>query len=115
MKKLAASQKNINRVVATARDNPDCIGPKFGLLVYRTNLPVPQVATALSVTKATMYRWFYGTCDISEDNIVVVRKAGKVITRAYKAGLLPVFGSLADRVAVLDEILKDVDLGQQND
>ena len=83
--------------------------------MYRTNLPVPQVAIALGVTKATMYRWFYGTCDISEDNVDVVRKAGRAIVKAHKAGSLPVYGSLADRVVVLDEILKDVDLGQHND
>lgn len=115
MKNLAASQKNINRVVLTAREHPDCIGPKFGLLVYRTNLPVPQIAEALGVTKATVYRWFFATCDISEENIGRVVKLGKAITRAYKANTLPVYGSLADRVAVLDTLLEGVDLGQHDD
>ena len=115
MKNLAASRKNINRVVLTAKEHPDCIGPKFGLLVYRTNLPVPQVAEALGVTKATVYRWFFATCDVSDENKVLVVKLGKAITRAYKANTLPVYGSLADRVAVLDSILKGVDLGQRND
>lgn len=115
MKKLAASLKNINRVVVTSHEYPECLGPKFGLLVYRTNLPVPQVAAALGVTKATVYRWFFADCDISEDNIGNVMRFGKAITRAYKDGTLPVYGTLVDRVEVLDEILKDVDLGQHND
>lgn len=116
MKNLAASRKNINRVVLTAKEHPDCIGPKFGLLVYRTNLPVPQVAEALGVTKATVYRWFFAMCDVSDENKPSVIKLGKAITKAYKKGdTLPVYGSLADRVAVLDDILKGVDLGQHND
>lgn len=108
MQRLAASIKSIRKVRDLAHDYPELLGPKFGHLVYQTNVPVIAVAEVLGVTEASVYRWFFGQCDISEENREHVKKLAKCLVSAVKSGQLPTYGSLEARTKILKTITSKV-------
>ena len=107
MTKLAASPKNIKRVRNMRAERPELLGPKFGLLIYASNVPASAVAQHLDITEASLYRWMFGSRDISKDNRPKVLAAGKKLSEAVKQGKLPVFGDLNDRRKALLSVLQD--------
>lgn len=86
------------RVCARAEECPDQIGVVLGAIIFRSNIPVEAVAEILHTTRASVYRWAYGTTEPRENFKTNIRKLIGILKRAYKAFDLPLKGTHAERM-----------------
>lgn len=92
-----ASRKNVEKVARLARANPNKLGPKFGVILYRSNIPASCAIAELGITEPTLYRWIFGKTDISEDRQPGVMALIKQLTKAKTSGILPAKGDVNQR------------------
>ncbi len=105
----AASKKNIARAHSAHETSPDAIGPRLGILVYRSNVPAASVAIALHVSLPTLYRWFYGIngSDVAPEFRKRVIRFSGILEDALETGILPAQGSLEQRIQVLVGVVRN--------
>ena len=102
----AASKKNIARNREAHETAPDSLGPRLGMLVYRSHLPASAIAVVLQVSLPTLYRWFYGVNDVDNKFQRRVLRLSGFLQEALGDGRLPAQGILEQRVQVLVALVR---------
>lgn len=99
----------MGRIITTERKDqiaearaakPDALGPVLAELIIDGNIPVEIIATLLSVSEPTVYRWMYGHSEPRDaDKILKVKKLLTIIRKAKRAKDLPLAGNTQERIA----------------
>ena len=71
------------------------------------NVPVEIVATLLSVSEPTVYRWMYGHSEPRDaDKLQKMKKLLAILRKAKKAKELPLTGNMKTRIDTFIELVK---------
>lgn len=74
--------------------DPDAPGPILAELIIEGNVPVETVASLLSVSEPTIYRWMYGDSHPRDkDKIEKIRRLLTILRKAKRARDLPLAGT----------------------
>lgn len=80
----------IEQIKAAAKDKPDHIGVRLGLLCLRGEVPLSFVQGVVGTTHVSVYRWVTG--ETNPQNKADIRKLTRLIytiTEAIERGILP--------------------------
>ncbi len=93
--------------IANARiTDPEAIGPILGEFIISDNIPVEAIASLLSVSEPTVYRWAYGFSSPRDpDKIAKIQRLLTVFRKAKRAKELPMFGPIKTRIAVTADLV----------
>lgn len=83
--------------------DPNRLGVCLGRLCVEMNLPATYVATALNVSRMTVYSWFRGR-GVSESKRALVETFMKLVKDDAKAGILPA-SNMAEAKTYIQEML----------
>jgi hypothetical protein len=94
------------QIAAARAEKPDALGPQLAELMLMGNVPVEIVATLLSVSEPTVYRWMYGFSEPRDtDKITKINKLMTIIRKAKRAKDLPLTGTTRTRVDAFIELV----------
>lgn len=100
------SKASRDRIVAILEKNPDALGPQLGYVAMKYDIPVRACAQWLGVSEECVRRWFYGQSNPRADEVKLIRKFLVILRRALLAHEFPLRGSFAERVRLMDEIVR---------
>lgn len=95
-----------DQIAAARAADPKALGPALAEIVLDGNVPVEGIASALSVSEPTIYRWMYGnSAPRDADKIVKIQRLLTVLRKAKRGKDLPLEGNTKERVAVLYQLI----------
>ncbi len=100
------SAKNRERVMELVRANPEDLGPQFGLMSIKYNLPPEALAQQLDVSLSTIYTWFYGMAKPHESSLKNANKLLVILRRALLAHEFPLEGTNDKRIELLNDVIR---------
>lgn len=109
---------SMERILIASRNKPTEIGPKLGVLCIRGKVPAAFVGAVVGTTEQTVYRWFYGETDVTnQDRRKKVIRLTEILRYAISHTLLPVggdYGRIEERLTAAAIALKQELLQQQS-
>jgi hypothetical protein len=101
------SKTRLEQIAAAREADPEALGPTLGTLILYGNVPIEAVASLLSVSEPTIYRWMYGQSQPRDaDKIVKIKRLMTILRKAKRARDLPLHGTIKVRIKMTADLVQ---------
>lgn len=82
---------------------PRHFGARLGAAAHKCRVPADALAPLFNVTTDTIYRWMYHD-EVPSSHHATAQKILLVMQRAFRAGRVPMVGTVRERVRLFNEL-----------